>query len=847
MVETDAAGRIVLVNEGFRDQRDGGTGDRLVGTPVADLVESVQRAEFTGLLAAAARDLVPVAGVFGLAAPGLPACPVRVLAAPIVTGGGGTPAGLRCVFTDISGELRLRQQQDRQRSAAAAITEILRSISTATEGEMDAALARALVSVGSLATIDRCFVARLLEDGDALRWDFCWAAEGVEPRLAANMPASLSRLPWLAVRLRSGQVVHIEDVAALPMDATLEKEHLLRQEIRSSLTIPVFDGGRVAGLLAFQSVRSVGNWRDEDVRLLETVGQILAGAWQRRRADRERAAAQRRLADTVAFLPDATFVVDEHGQVLAWNRALEELTGVPGERVVGQGGRAHAAILHGEDVPDLVDLILDEGSGPDSRFDLVEIRGETLCAERFLPGLKGGRGAHVWLTASPLRDPNGRLAGAIESIKDITDRKLAEQALRRSEERVRLLNEDLERRVDAATAELRAANAALRDSEERHRRIIENLGDRHIFYSLDLSLRFTFVSSSFRRLTGLDSIADLERCARTWLADPRNAPAVALVTGLRAGRRQPPFDVYADLPDGSGLVLEIHSVPVLSPGGEVLSIEGVARDVTEDRRNERLVATARERLLEAEKMAALGAMVAGVSHEMATPVGIGVTAASHLAALCGDGLQSLGEGSLTRSGLEMLLESMRQAAGAVQANLGRAADLILNFKQVAVDQSSVQERDFDLAAYLDEIELSLRPRLKGTGHRLTVDCPAGIVLHGDPGALYRVIVNLVMNSLEHGFDGFLTGSITLAVRRGDGGVVLEYRDDGNGMTAEQRQRLYEPFYTTRRGRGGTGLGMHIVWTNVTQVLGGTITCASAPGRGTRFTVAIPQHVEASHA
>ncbi|HPF69934.1 MAG TPA: HAMP domain-containing sensor histidine kinase, partial [Candidatus Krumholzibacteria bacterium] len=193
------------------------------------------------------------------------------------------------------------------------------------------------------------------------------------------------------------------------------------------------------------------------------------------------------------------------------------------------------------------------------------------------------------------------------------------------------------------------------------------------------------------------------------------------------------------------------------------------------------------------------------------------------------------------------LESMGQAAAAVQANLGRAGDLIQNFKQVAVDQSTVQERDFDLAAYLDEIVLSLRPRFRGTGFRLDVDCPAGIVLHGDAGALYRVISNLVVNSLDHGFAGMLTGTIVIAARRGDEGVVIDYRDDGCGMTREQQQRIYEPFYTTRRGRGGTGLGMHIVWTNVKQVLGGTISCVSAPGRGTRFTLTIPQHVEASHA
>jgi signal transduction histidine kinase len=169
----------------------------------------------------------------------------------------------------------------------------------------------------------------------------------------------------------------------------------------------------------------------------------------------------------------------------------------------------------------------------------------------------------------------------------------------------------------------------------------------------------------------------------------------------------------------------------------------------------------------------------------------------------------------------------------------RADKLVRSFKQVAVDQSTEDRRKIDLAVYLQEILTSLAPALKKTPYKIHADCPEGLVLDTYPGAIYQVVANLVMNSLVHGFRDLPEGRIDLEARREGAEIVLDLRDDGRGMADDVRKRIFEPFFTTRRGEGGSGLGLHIVWNLATQRLGGSITCESAPNRGTHFQLRMP--------
>lgn len=244
-------------------------------------------------------------------------------------------------------------------------------------------------------------------------------------------------------------------------------------------------------------------------------------------------------------------------------------------------------------------------------------------------------------------------------------------------------------------------------------------------------------------------------------------------------------------------------------------------------------------LVESEKMSSLGSLVAGIAHEINTPLGVSVTAASYLQELMGKMDTKLHDSNLDLPAVINYGDAMNQSVQLILRNLDRADKLVKSFKQVAVDQSSEKTRQISLKDYLDEILLSLNPKIKNTGHRVVLNVDSGIRLVTYPGAIYQIVSNLVFNSLVHGFDGKKNGTIHVSASAADGFVTMEYRDNGCGMSVEARKRVFDPFFTTKRGQGGTGLGMHIVFNLVTQLLGGSIRCDNQIEEGVRFEIRIP--------
>ncbi|WP_416307224.1 ATP-binding protein [Neptunicella sp. SCSIO 80796] len=245
-------------------------------------------------------------------------------------------------------------------------------------------------------------------------------------------------------------------------------------------------------------------------------------------------------------------------------------------------------------------------------------------------------------------------------------------------------------------------------------------------------------------------------------------------------------------------------------------------------------------LVQNEKMASLGDMVAGIAHEVNTPIGLGVTASTMMIDRIDQIQKDFDNKTLKASALGKFLSESKENLNIVYRNLNRSADLISSFKQVAVDQTHELNRTFSVQQLIDEILLSLRPRLKQTRHEIKIDCDPSLTIECKAGPIHQVLINLIMNSLIHGFEFIEVGTIGIDITLSDDDkLCITYTDDGKGLSDTLKKRIFDPFVTTKRGKGGSGLGMHLVFNLVTQGLGGTIKVESEEDQGVKFVIVFP--------
>lgn len=425
---------------------------------------------------------------------------------------------------------------------------------------------------------------------------------------------------------------------------------------------------------------------------------------------------------------------------------------------------------------------------------------------------------------------------------------------------LRRLQQELERRVEARTADLAQAHHALQVSEERLRRVIEATSDG--VWDWNLRSGEMFFSDHWYTMLGY-APGEFAASHAAWhdLLHPDDAAPAEAAIRAHVDGQSPELNLELRMRARNGDWQWVHNrgkVIERAAAGEALRMVGTQADIAARKRaeeqlehyrtglEERVAARtaeldkAREQLLQSEKLAALGHLVAGMAHELNTPLGNARTMAGALDEHLRQFSAAVNAGTLRHSQLDAFLSRCREAVDLLERNTARAANLIAQFKEIAVDQSSLRRRRFDLRRTIEQIVFALQPQFERAAHRVELDIPDELVLDSYPGPLEQVIANLVGNSLTHGFVGMASGLISIRAAPLDAAQIeIEYSDNGAGVPEAIRHRIFEPFFTTRLGSGGSGLGLYITHTLVTGTLGGTIRLVDRRGPGASFRLTLP--------
>lgn len=432
-------------------------------------------------------------------------------------------------------------------------------------------------------------------------------------------------------------------------------------------------------------------------------------------------------------------------------------------------------------------------------------------------------------------------------------------------EELKAARDSLERKAD----ELEQMRIRAEESEANYRELFDKSSEAIIVHDLS-SLKIHEVNQAFCDLYGYTHEEALQLTIRLFALESPDVDSdinrminLAIHSGIHR------FECQTVKKDGSAFWTEVAMKSTSIRG--VQHILTVVRDISARKRAEEAVAeagrqleekvadrtralkqaneelaatltnlqTTQAKLVQAEKLASLGSLVAGVSHELGTPVGNCVMLASTLDEKLHE-LEREVETGLRRSTFNRFIDEMSSGMGLLLRNLRRTVELVSSFKQVMVDQSSSRRHQYELQSVIMETEMVLQSEIKHAGCTFQNDIPADIVLDGYPGPLGQVITNLVSNAILHGFDGRTGGVIQVSAERdGDGHVLLVFADNGCGIPVENLPKIFDPFFTTKLGQGGSGLGLHIVYNMITGILGGTIRVESSPGNGTRFLLELP--------
>lgn len=449
------------------------------------------------------------------------------------------------------------------------------------------------------------------------------------------------------------------------------------------------------------------------------------------------------------------------------------------------------------------------------------------------------------------------LGGMVTTYTDVTGPRLREKALRE-------LSAELEQRVQERTAELQRREAELARKAALLEQVIRNVNQGISFINSDLVIELC--NDKFAELLELPTelcqpgVAFMELArynARRGEYGPGDPEELAQARLAIASQRLPHH--FERVRPSDGKCLEIMGRPT-PDGGMVTTYLDISERKEAENRILKLNETLEERVAERSAQlqqamhtlhesqdalarsaakATLGTLVASVSHELNTPLGNSLIAASTCTDLAKRFAVQVESGQIKRADLSGFVEQILDGSDLIERNLHRAVELVKNFKQVAADQASEQRRSFDLGAVVGEVLETLSPSLKRHSHTIEVDIAEGIQMDSYPGALGQVMINLINNAYLHAFDGRTDGRVTIQATMAADGVELKVSDNGRGMEKAHLDQLFQPFFSTKIGRGGTGLGTTIVENLVRTTLGGALRVASQPGQGTTFSIQLP--------
>jgi PAS domain S-box-containing protein len=557
----------------------------------------------------------------------------------------------------------------------------------------------------------------------------------------------------------------------------------------------------------------VDNEIGDIARAAEVFRQTLVDADAAREAA-VRALAEQRLAEEsyrklFEASVDGIYVTTPGGALLNANPALARIMGYATPRDLIDG------------IGDVADNVYVD---PQARVEYQRLMERYGMVREFEYQVRARDGTILWLSdsASAVRNEDGELIRYEGTVRDITDQKRAEDTIAEGRRLLQMV-------IDTVPA-------------------VINVKDNQLRYVL-----------MNRYMAGIFGIEPAEAIGQT-TADLMSRYGAAKTDEndkrVLSGGKELGF-YEEEYRDSSGVMRQwlVNKLPILDAAGDIENIVTVALDIGERKRVESEMRKAKDAaesalrnlretqnsLIEAEKLAALGRLVAGVAHEVNNPVGISLTVASALERKTANFTAEVARGELRRSSLNDFLDTSRDASSQLVANLNRAAELIQSFKQVAADRNYSDQRSFDLGDLTEQVVMSLRPGLRKHNLTLNVDCQPNLVMNSYPGPYGQVLTNLFLNSVAHAFPDGKPGTVDIQVREsGKDNVEIIFSDNGCGMSLDVRRRAFDPFFTTRRDQGGTGLGLHIVYSIVTNRLGGRLDLDSEPGGGTRIQMILPR-------